>query len=76
MARVMFNLDDFRNDGLELLSKNEKSTKTDLLKEAIDLLFKVKNLTKTDSLDMYFGALGNTVDGLEYQRRIRSEWDI
>ena len=79
MSRVNFVLDDFRSENLEILEHKEKKSKTLLIKEALDLLFKSKQiLNQEDDLHEFFGILKGTemeVDGLEYQRNIRAEWD-
>ncbi|RTL11761.1 MAG: hypothetical protein EKK54_06090 [Neisseriaceae bacterium] len=79
MSRINIVLDDFRTEGLEQLEFKEKKTKTQLIKEALDLLFRAKSIeSQKDDLQEFFGILKGTemeVDGLEYQRQIREEWE-
>lgn len=76
MSKILLNLDDFRSQGLDELAYIEKTSKTGLLKEGLDLLFKSRKYVKPDSLSAYFGAWSHKAeDGLEYQHKIRDEWD-
>ena len=69
-------LDEKRTFELQQLEELEHRSKTDLLKEAIDLLFMLRKSNKTNKLEAFFGAWGNEqIDGLEYQKKIRSEWE-
>lgn len=79
MSRINVVLDDFRTENLEQLEVKEKKTKTQLIKEALDLLFKSKSIEKKeDDLQEFFGIFegtDNQIDGLELQRRLRTEWE-
>ena len=79
MSRINFILDDFRSENLEKLEQAEKKSKTQLIKDALDLLFSTKKITPGDNdLQEFYGIFKGTemeVDGLEYQRQIRAEWE-
>lgn len=79
MSRINVVLDDFRTENLEQLEVKEKKTKTQLIKEALDLLFKSKSIEKKeDDLQEFFGIFegaDNQIDGLELQRKLRTEWE-
>ena len=76
MARINLVLDDERTEQLEHLEHRERKSKTQLIKDGLDLLFKLKANSEHEDLSEFFGVLGDHgVDGLEYQRKIREEWD-
>lgn len=75
-ATLNFVLDEKRILELQQLEELEHRSKTDLLKEAIDLLFMLRTSKPANNLESFFGAWSNKkIDGLAYQKKIRSEWE-
>lgn len=76
--RINLVLDDFRAAQLDNLAAKDQKSKTQLIKEALDLLFKSKDLPNhEDDLQEFFGIFkdGERANGLEYQKKIRDEWE-
>jgi metal-responsive CopG/Arc/MetJ family transcriptional regulator len=70
--RIFVNIGDNQLRALDQLSKEDKRSRADLIREAIeDYLAKRCGKQIGDA----FGLWGKTkVDGLAYQRKVRNEW--
>ena len=72
--RTLIDLGDPQIKALDVLAKTERRSRAALIREAVrDYL--AKRTAPADSLDDAFGLWGDrTVDGLDYQKRMRDEW--
>jgi metal-responsive CopG/Arc/MetJ family transcriptional regulator len=74
MSRFLVDLTEKQKTALERLSAKEKRSRASLVREAIDVLVQSRKKKKS-ALEATFGLWGDrAVDGVEYQRKIRSEW--
>ncbi len=74
MSRFLVDLTEKQKAALERLSAKEKRSRASLVREAIDVLVQSRKKKKT-ALEAAFGLWGDrAIDGVEYQRKIRSEW--
>ena len=77
MTSITVNIDDCQANEIEALAKETRSSKSQIIRDAIAAFLQKKEDKKNKSpLLKYAGILKNhDVDGLKYQQRIRSEWD-
>lgn len=74
MSRFLVDLTEKQKAALERLSAKEKRSRVSLVREAIDALVESRKKKKS-ALMAGFGLWGDReIDGVEYQRKIRSEW--
>ncbi len=74
MSRFLVDLTEKQKAALERLGAKEKRSRASLIREAIDVLVQSRKKKKS-ALDATFGLWGDrAIDGVEYQRKIRSEW--
>jgi metal-responsive CopG/Arc/MetJ family transcriptional regulator len=56
---------------LTAISKSEKTSRAEIVRRAIALYLETKKLKKADAFALW---KDQTVDGLTYQKKVRSEW--
>ena len=72
--RTLIDLGDPQIKALDVLAKTDKRSRAALIREVVEDYLAKRN-APTESLDDAFGLWGDrTVDGLEYQKRMRDEW--
>ena len=72
--RTLIDLGETEAKALDDLAKEDKRSRAALIREAIEN-YLAQRKTPSASLDDAFGLWGDrTVDGLDYQRRMRDEW--
>ena len=70
--RTLVDLGDTQIEALDELSKKEKRSRAALIRQAIDDYLAKRHIKQEDDA---FGLWGKRkVDGLAYQRKVRSEW--
>ena len=77
-ARVLLSLDDGQFGQLNSLAKKEHSSRTEIIRKAISEFLnrkKDKMVAKHELLEFAGAWKGKVVDGLEFQHKIRNEWD-
>lgn len=79
MQNVMIRFEESMLEQLDVLAKEEHVTRSYLIRFAAEKLLTEKLSSKANSqLAQFAGVLKSTsmnVDGLEYQRKIREEWE-
>ena len=74
--RTLVDIPDAELKKLTRLSKTDKVSRAQLVRCAIHDYLKARESKKPDTLDESFGMWADRgIDGLEYQMRIRKEWD-
>jgi hypothetical protein len=74
MTRYLVDLTEKQRVALDRLGKREKRSRAALIREAVDVLLASRK-KKRSALEAGFGLWGDrAIDGVEYQRKIRSEW--
>ncbi len=70
--RTLVDFNENQIQALDELSKRNKQSRAALIRSAVDDFLRRNNSAQAKDA---FGAWGDhTVDGLEYQERVRSEW--
>ncbi len=79
LEKLLIRLEASILEDLEKIAREEHTTKTQLIRDAInEFLVNRKSTFVNNELLQYAGIFKGTemeVDGLEYQRKIRAEWD-
>lgn len=77
--RTIIDLTDEQLAALKRLCEREKISRAEAVRRAVDKLLQEQESATADrkaDLDAVFGAWKHrNIDGLEYQRKIRSEWE-
>lgn len=74
--RTLIDIPDSQIKELTRISKVEKRSRASLIREAVGVLLELrKKKRKKSAIEAGFGLWGDyAIDGVEYQRKIRSEW--
>ena len=74
--RTIIDVEKGKLDALTVLAHNAHTSRAALIRQAIDT-FLQDSLKKKNTEDV-FGILNGRrkIDGVEYQRRIRAEWEV
>jgi metal-responsive CopG/Arc/MetJ family transcriptional regulator len=79
VMRTIIDLTDEQLAALKRLCEREKISRAEAVRRAVDKLLEEQENAKSErkaALDAAFGAWKHRdIDGLEYQRKIRSEWE-
>jgi len=75
MNSILLRLSDKQMDELDLIVKTQKKTRTEVIREAIEAYVSRKKTDEKNNKKTVFGLWKDRdIDGLEYQERMRSEW--
>jgi len=76
MNSILLRLSDKQMDELDFIAKAQKKTRTEVIREAIEAYVSRKKSDESDNKKIVFGLWKDRdIDGLEYQERMRSEWE-
>ena len=74
--RTLVDIPDDKVAALDLLARRKSWSRAEAVRQGIDKLLEAEKAAEKAALDEAFGGWAHLgVDGLEYQRAIRAEWD-
>jgi len=76
MNSILLRLSDKQMNELDFIVKAQKKTRTEVIIEAIEAYVSRQKLDEKENKQTVFGLWKDRdIDGLEYQERMRSEWE-
>ena len=74
--RTLVDIPDDKISALDLLARKKSWSRAEAVRRGIDQLLAAEKAAEMAALDEAFGGWAHLgIDGLEYQRAIRAEWD-
>lgn len=74
--RTLVDIPDDKISALDVLARKKSWSRAEAVRRGIDLLLAAEEAAEMTALDEAFGSWAESgIDGLEYQRAIRAEWD-
>ena len=79
--RTIVDIPEDQIKALDSLGKKEDVSRAELVRRAINRYLETETAKSAEAIDKYFGlfkgddAVFGGMDGLEYQQKIRAEWD-
>lgn len=79
MVRTLISLSDPKLKRLDILARKSKKSRAQLVREAVDLYLKKHDRKPESWKDLVRRTAGlwkhKNIDGLEYERKLREEWE-
>jgi hypothetical protein len=73
--KVLINFSEEQVDALDKIARHRKCPRMRIVQEAVGYYLSQQSLAKGESLTGFGAWKGKNVDGLQYQRKIRGEWE-
>ena len=73
--KVLINFSEEQVEALDKIARSRKSPRMRIVQEAVDYYLSQESLKKGESLNGFGAWKGKKIEGLQYQRKMRGEWE-